>query len=101
MKRIIILLIISILSQSCKINETPKFVRVSSIDVINYNPKSITLHSDLVFHNPNHLSGVLQVSEIKVFVNEIDMGNINSVDFDVPAQDELRPLQYAPLFLAP
>lgn len=88
MKKILLLLIISILTQSCKINETPEFVGVACIDVLKYNQKSITISSDLIFHNPNHLGGVLQASEIEVYVNEINMGNINSADFDVPAQDK-------------
>lgn len=95
MKKIILFLFISIFTQSCKVNETPEFIKVSNIDVANYTAKEITLTSDLVFHNPNYLGGVLQAKDITVFANNIDMGNINSPDFKVPAQEEfIVPIEF-------
>lgn len=80
---------------SCSINEYPEFVTVSAIDVTNYSSKKITIKSDLVFKNPNHLGGVLNASNIKVRVNNIDMGYINTPDFKVPIQDKFTmPIEF-------
>jgi len=42
----------------------------------------------LVFQNPNSIGGVLQANEVKVWVNTIDLGNVNSDDFQVPSKKE-------------
>ncbi len=95
MKRIIFLLVITSIFTACKYDETPEFIRVSSIEVIDYSPESITLASDLIFNNPNHVSGILQADNIKVFINNIDMGTVNSPDFIVPAKNELSvPIEF-------
>ncbi len=95
MQKYSILLLLSLLVFSCKLNETPEFIKVSNINLKEYSSDKITLTSDLVFHNPNEVGGILQVSDIKVFVNEIDMGNINSADFMVPTQDEFTvPIEF-------
>lgn len=86
MKKILVVLVTFFLLVSCKFNETPEFVSVSAIEITDYTSEKITLNSDLVFNNPNHLGGVLQANDIKVFVNNIDMGNINSEDFKIPPQ---------------
>ena len=90
-----ILIFLSLLVFSCKLNETPKFIKVSNINLKEYRSDKITLTSDLVFHNPNQIGGILQFSDIKVFVNTIDMGNIKTIDFKVPAQDEFTvPIEF-------
>lgn len=73
---------------SCSINKYPEFVNVSTIDVTEYSSEKITIQSDLVFNNPNHLGGTLKATNIKVMVNNIGMGYINTPDFKVPAQNE-------------
>lgn len=95
MKKNLLLLLYSILLLSCNLNETPEFVRVSTIKIADYNPDNITLASSLVFNNPNHVGGILQADNIKVFVNDMDMGYINSPDFIVPALEEFTvPIEF-------
>lgn len=95
MKKILLVLLTSVLIISCKFNETPEFVRVSSIYITDYSPESITLSTDLVFKNPNHVGGILQASDIKVFINNIDMGTLNSPDFIVPKLNDFSvPIEF-------
>lgn len=100
MKKTLSLLLIPIaistfLFISCKFNERPEFVKVSTIDLVDYSNENITLLADLVFKNPNHVGGTLQADNIKVFVNNIDMGYVNSQDFIIPAQREFTvPIEF-------
>ncbi|HIP48800.1 MAG TPA: hypothetical protein EYG92_07540 [Lutibacter sp.] len=73
---------------SCTVNETPEFIKVSNVGIENYSTETITVTSDLVFQNPNSIGGVLQANEVKVWVNTIDLGNVNSDDFQVPSKKE-------------
>lgn len=77
-----------VVSISCSLNETPEFIEISNIGVKNYSKETITLTSDLVFHNPNNIGGTIQVNQIKVWVNNTDLGNVNSSDFQVPSKKE-------------
>lgn len=96
MKKILLLLIVSVALISCNVNETPEFIRVSTIKIVDSTHENITLASDLVFSNPNHVGGILQADKIKVLVNDIDMGTINSPDFIVPALDEFKvPVEFS------
>lgn len=95
MKKILLFLITTVSFISCNFNETPELVKVSTIKITDYTPENITLTSDLVFNNPNHVGGILQADNIKVFVNDIDMGFINSPDFIVPVLDEFTvPIEF-------
>ena len=80
--------LISVFLISCTLNEIPEFIKVSNVSIENYSSKAITVTSDLIFHNPNSIGGVLQVNQIKVWVNSIDLGNVNSTDFQVPPKKE-------------
>jgi len=82
------LLFITIILQSCTVNEMPEFIKVSNVDISDYSTETITVTSDLLFHNPNSVGGILQVNQIKVWVNDIDLGNLNSANFKVPAKKE-------------
>jgi len=94
-KKILLFLITTVSFISCNFNETPELVKVSTIKITDYTPENITLTSDLVFNNPNHVGGILQADNIKVFVNDIDMGFINSPDFIVPVLDEFTvPIEF-------
>jgi len=95
LKKILFILFTSVLLISCKFDETPEFVRVSSLNITDYSPESLTLSSDLVFKNPNHVGGILQADDIKVFINNIDMGTLSSPDFIVPKLNDFSvPIEF-------
>jgi len=88
MKHTLILLTLALTVLSCSVKETPEFIRVSNIQVIETTSQHITLKADALFKNPNSIGGELQTDEIKVFVNGNDLATVSSEVFKVPAKAE-------------
>ncbi|MCH4553008.1 hypothetical protein [Aestuariibaculum lutulentum] len=88
MKRLIILSTILISFLSCSVKEKPEFLRVENIHVTESNAKHIIISADALFLNPNIISGALETDEIKIFVNDNQMGKVSAERFDVPAEKE-------------
>lgn len=88
MKKALLLLVINSLSLSCSVNEKPEFLRVENIKVLESTSESITLTADAFFINPNDVGGELNTDEIKVLVNNNEIGTVSSESFKVPAKKE-------------
>lgn len=88
MKQLIILSTILITFFSCSVNEKPEFLGIENIEVLESNSKYVTFTADALFLNPNDIGGELQTDEIKVFVNDNEMGTISTKSFKVPAKKE-------------
>ncbi len=83
-----------IVVSSCKINESPVFIGIKNIEVLESTKTYITIKGDALFKNPNDIGGVLKAEEIKVYVNGNEMATVNSESMDVPANLEFTmPLQ--------
>lgn len=88
MKQLIILSTILISFFSCSVNEKPAFLGIENIKVLESTSKHITFTADALFLNPNDIGGELQTDEIKVFVNDNEMGTVSTESFKVPAKKE-------------
>lgn len=89
MKRsLFLLLIITFLFLGCSINKQPLFLRVENIELIETNSNFITVEANAYFNNPNDVGGTLKSDEINVLVNDIEVANVSSEDFKVPAKKE-------------
>lgn len=88
MRKIIFLLVVTIVAQSCKLNEKPEFVRVDQVNVLQADLKTISLEAKAVFLNHNHLGGTLRTDNIDVFVDEHLMAQVSAEEFNVPKKDE-------------
>lgn len=88
MKRLIILLTILTSIFSCSVKEKPEFLGVENIYVTDSNSKRIIVTADARFLNPNIIGGALETDEIKIFVNDNEMGNVSAKRFDVPSEKE-------------
>jgi len=88
MRKIIFLLVITLIAQSCKLNEKPEFVRVDKVNVLHADLKTVSLEAKAVFLNKNHLGGTLGTDNIDVFVDDHLMAKVSAEDFKVPAKDE-------------
>lgn len=88
MKQLIILSTILMTFFSCSVNEKPEFLGVENIKVLESNSKYVTLTADALFLNPNDIGGELQTDEIKVFINDNEMGTISTKSFEVPVKKE-------------
>lgn len=88
MKKLIILLTISICFLSCTIKEKPEFLRVENINVQESNSEFIVLTADAFFNNPNTDGGTLETDGITITVNNMEVGTVSSKAFKVPAKKE-------------
>ncbi|MGC6430482.1 MAG: LEA type 2 family protein [Jejuia sp.] len=88
MRRFLILLTIACTFFNCKVNEKPLFVNIENIEVKESNSKIITLSADALFMNPNDIGGKLKTDEIKIYVNDNEVGYVSTKSFKVPAKKE-------------
>ncbi len=88
MKQLIILSTIVMTFFNCSVNEKPEFLGVENIKVLESNSKYVTITADALFLNPNNIGGELQTDEIKVFINDNEMGTISTKSFKVPAKKD-------------
>lgn len=88
MKKLIILLTITVCFLSCKITDKPEFLRVENIQVTDSNSDFIVLTADAFFNNPNSVGGKLETEGIVVTVNNIEVATVSSKAFNVPAKKE-------------
>ncbi|MFD2726419.1 hypothetical protein [Hyunsoonleella rubra] len=88
MRQFIILLTMVAFLFGCKLKEKPIFVNVENIEVVESNSKHIVLSADAKFVNPNDIGGELKTDEIKILVNDNEMGYVSTESFKVPAQKE-------------
>ncbi|WP_228122779.1 LEA type 2 family protein [Oceanihabitans sp. IOP_32] len=84
----IILSTILFVFSSCSVKQKPVFLNVENIKVVESTPKHLTLTANALFLNPNDIGGQLKTEEIKVFVNDNEMGTVSSKSFNVPAKQE-------------
>ncbi|WP_055446526.1 LEA type 2 family protein [Lacinutrix mariniflava] len=88
MKKLIILLTITVCFLSCSIKEKPEFLRVENIEVVDSNSEFIILTADAFFNNPNSVGGKLETEGITITANGIEVATVSSKAFDVPAKKE-------------
>ena len=88
MKKLIILLTITVCFLSCSIKEKPEFLRVENIEVVDSNSEFIILTADAFFNNPNSVGGKLETEGITITANGIEVATVSSKEFDVPSKKE-------------
>ncbi|MEN3322452.1 hypothetical protein VP395_01815 [Mariniflexile soesokkakense] len=88
MKRFIILSTIFITFLNCSVNEKPEFLGVENIKMLESTPEYIIFSADALFENPNIIDGELEVSNIKVYIDNSEMASVSSKSFKVPAKKD-------------
>ena len=86
--KLILVVVLSLVIFSCTVRETPEFVTIKNIKVLESNNNFLTLKGDALFRNSNDIGGKLQADGIKVYVNGNEMATVSSESFDVPAKEE-------------
>lgn len=84
LKRLVLISLTFTLLFNCALTKKPEFVRLENIEILDTNPKQITLKVDALFLNKNHVGGTLKTDDFKVFINENEVATIISDEFDVP-----------------
>ncbi|WP_040279958.1 NDR1/HIN1-like protein [Psychroserpens damuponensis] len=88
MRKLILLLTLTITLVSCSVKEKPIFKGIDNIEVVDSNSEIITLTATALFENPNDVGGNLKSDDISIFVNDIKLAKLSSESFDVPARKE-------------
>ncbi len=73
---------------SCKIKETPTFLKLDDLNVIKVDASQIVFSGKAWFKNPNHIGGKITIEGLNVILNEAKLANVVSEEFDVPMLDE-------------
>ena len=73
----------------CAAPEKPEFIQMRNVMLSDVSQGMITLTSDAVYNNPNPFGGNMNRTDIKVSVNDMDIGTITQEDeIEIPANGE-------------
>lgn len=86
-KKIIASVFLLLWATSCKYKEIPEFIRAEKIVVENFKSGNVTISADVFFKNDNDFGGKLITENIDVFLGDIQIGKVNTREFNVPARD--------------
>ena len=85
-----------LLLYSCKINKEPVFIKIDNLQLVSFKRDTIRLKANAFFQNPNDVGGKIATDEIKVIINDIEVAQVSSDEFKVPARNEFTvPLNVA------
>ena len=73
---------------SCSVTKKPTFVNVDAIKIFVVTSETVSISALAHFENPNDVGGKLETNGIKVFVNNVEMAEVTSEMFKVPAKKE-------------
>lgn len=88
MRKGIFFLIIIFFLASCSVTKKPVFINVDTIKVANVTSRMISITAFAHFQNPNDVGGELETKGVKVLVNDVEMAEVKSKMFKVPARKE-------------
>ncbi|MFD0861868.1 hypothetical protein ACFQ1M_06590 [Sungkyunkwania multivorans] len=88
MKKTLLLLTIIFTVFGCTVSEKPIFVKVEKVKVVEATLEQVTVSAEAFFLNPNDLGGTLESKGIDILINDVDVGNVRSETFKVPARNE-------------
>ena len=93
MKHFYLILPVFLLLNACNTLKSPEFQGIESIKLKNDNGQPV-LVAYAKYHNPNLVGGQFKISEVKVFVNDKFLANLNSDTYQVPSKkDFIIPLE--------
>ena len=88
MKNLAYFLVIFFLITSCSVKKKPVFLKVDDVKMLSFELDTIRLQANAYFKNENDIGGKISTDEIKVFVDGVDMAQVSSEEFKVPANKE-------------
>ncbi|MFY9242103.1 MAG: hypothetical protein WAO74_03660 [Polaribacter sp.] len=88
MKKIVYFLSLFALILSCSVKKQPVFIKVDNVKVISFAADTIKLKADAFFENPNVVGGKISTENVAIFVNDIEVAQVFSDEFKIPANKE-------------
>jgi hypothetical protein len=94
MRYFLSLILLIFIFLGCSVNKQPVFKKVDNIKIVSISADTIRLKADAFFENPNDVGGKISTDAITIFANDIEVAQISSNEFKVPAKDSFQiPLQ--------
>ncbi len=94
MKKSFFILFVYLILSACNMVKAPEFQGIDSIDLKQNKQNKLVLVAYAKYHNPNLVGGQFKISDIKVYVNDRYMANLNAETYKVPAKkDFIVPLE--------
>lgn len=88
MKKIFLRLIVFTVLASCSVKKKPVFLKVDDVNLLSFKADTVKLEAKVFFKNENNIGGKISTDEIKVFVDEVEVAQVSSEEFKVPANKE-------------
>ncbi|WP_158841859.1 LEA type 2 family protein [Polaribacter sp. L3A8] len=88
MKNHLYFILLFLVFTSCSVREKPVFIKVDNVAVTSFTGDTIRLKANAFFTNPNDVGGKIATDEIKVIVNGVEVAQVSSDEFEVPARKE-------------
>ncbi|MBS9775045.1 MAG: LEA type 2 family protein [Tenacibaculum sp.] len=90
MKKILSILVITLIIVGCSVKKKPTFIKVDGIKVLSFKNDTVKLQAKAYFKNENDIGGKISTDEVKVFVNKVEVAKVSSKEFEVPANKEFH-----------
>ncbi|APZ47842.1 hypothetical protein BW723_16765 [Polaribacter reichenbachii] len=88
MKKAFYFLSFLILFFNCSVKKQPIFIKVDDVKIVSFAADTLKLRANAFFENPNDVGGKIATDDIAIFVNEIEIAQVFSDEFKVPAKDK-------------
>jgi len=92
MRKGLVFLVIVFFLVSCSVKKKPIFVNVDTIKIVDVTPEKVSISAFAHFENPNDVGGKLETKGIKVLINGVEMAEVSSEIFKVPARKKFAVL---------
>lgn len=94
MKNSLYFILSFLLFTSCSLTKQPVFVKIDNVKVMHFSSDTLRLKAVAFFENPNNVGGKISTDEMKVIVNGVEVAQVFSDKFRVPAKKTFQiPLQ--------
>ena len=95
MKNSLYFILSLLLFTSCSLTKQPVFVKIDNVKVMHFSSDTLRLKAVAFFENPNNVGGKISTDEMKVIVNGVEVAEVFSDEFRVPAKNTFQIPLYA------
>jgi hypothetical protein len=88
MKNALFFLGLIFLINSCAVKKPPVFLKVDDVKILSFSLDTIRLQANAYFQNPNDVGGKISTDAISILVNNIEVAQVFSNEFKVPAKND-------------
>ncbi|WP_405568058.1 LEA type 2 family protein [Polaribacter sp. Asnod6-C07] len=88
MKKAFYFLALFLFFYSCSVKKQPIFIKIDDVKIVSFAADTLKLRANAFFENPNDVGGKISTDDIAIFVNDIEIAQVFSDEFKVPARDK-------------